>query len=139
MSASSQPLVSVVVPVYNEVEYLGECLESILAQTYSNWNCVVVDNCSTDGSGEIAARYAAKDPRIRVHSNREFLRAVPNYNVAWRQISLECKYAKMVFSDDWIFPECLERMVAVAEEHPTVGIVGAYGLQGKQVMWIGLP
>ncbi len=139
MSASSQPLVSVVVPVYNEAEYLGECLESILAQTYSNWNCVVVDNCSTDGSGEIAARYAAKDPRIRVHSNREFLRAVPNYNVAWRQISLECKYAKMVFSDDWIFPECLERMVAVAEEHPTVGIVGAYGLQGKQVMWIGLP
>lgn len=139
MSDSAQPLVSVVVPVYNEAEFLGECLESILAQTYAHWNCVVVDNCSTDGSGEIAARFAARDSRIRVHTNSQFLRAVPNYNVAWRQVSPDAKYAKMVFSDDWIFPPCLEQMVAVAEEHPTVGIVGAYGLQGKQVQWMGLP
>jgi len=45
----------------------------------------------------------------------------------------------MVFADDWIFPECLEQMVSVAEEHPSVGIVGAYGLQGHEVMWAGLP
>lgn len=139
MSTCSKPLVSVVIPVYNEAEFLGECLESILAQTHSSWECVVVNNCSTDGSGEIANQYAAKDSRIKVHSNEEFLRAVSNYNVAWRQISPACKYSKMVFADDFIFPDCLERMVAVAEEHHTVGIVGAYGLQGTQVMWIGLP
>jgi hypothetical protein len=67
------------------------------------------------------------------------LRAVANFNGALRRISLASKYCKIVFADDWIFPECLERMVDVVEENPSVGIVGAYGLQGRQVMWAGLP
>lgn len=139
MNRESQPLVSIVVPLYNCVEFLAECMESILAQTFSNWDCVIVNNCSTDGSREIAYKYAEKDSRIRVHDNQQFLKAVPNFNVALLQISQESKYCKIVFSDDWIFPECLERMVEAAEEHPSVGIVGAYGLQGRQVMWAGLP
>ena len=139
MKIASQPLVSVVVPVYNEEQFLGECLESILAQTYGNWECVIVNNCSTDRSPEIARGYAASDPRIKVYDTAEFLRAVPNFNGALRRISPASKYVKIVFSDDWIFPECLERMVAVAEEYPTAGIVGAYGLQGPDVMWSGLP
>ena len=57
------------------------------------------------------------------------LRAVPNFNQALRRISLASKYCKVVFADDWIFPECLERMVGVAEQHSSIGIVGAYGLQ----------
>jgi len=56
-----------------------------------------------------------------------------------RQISPDARYCKVVFADDWIFPQCLAEMVAVAEEHPSVGIVGAYGLQGHEVMWAGLP
>jgi glycosyltransferase involved in cell wall biosynthesis len=132
-------MVSVVVPAHNEAQHIGECIESVLAQTYQSWECVVVDNCSTDGTGEIARQYAAKDPRIRVSENKELLRAVANFNSALRQISAESKYCKIVFADDWIFPECLERMVAVAEEHSSVGIVGAYGLQGRDVMWVGLP
>jgi len=127
--------------------YLAECIESVLAQTYQNWDYTIVNNCSTDGSGEIAHRYAAKDSRIRVHDNQEFLRAVPNHNLALRQISSESKYCKIVFGDDWIFPQCLEQMVSVAEDHPSVGIVGAYGLQDarahgmqeNEVMWDGLP
>jgi hypothetical protein len=67
------------------------------------------------------------------------LRAIPNFNVALRQISPMSKYCKVVLGDDWIFPECLERMVAVAEEHPSVGIIGAYALEGRQVRWTGLP
>lgn len=128
MDSRQLPLVSIVIPVYNNAEHLPECIESILAQTYENWDCTVVNNCSTDGSEEIAHRYSAKDPRIRVHNNDQFLRAVPNHNNALRQISPQSKYCKIVFSDDWIFPRCIEEMVAVAEEHPTVGIVGAYGL-----------
>jgi glycosyltransferase involved in cell wall biosynthesis len=139
MNSFTQPLVSVVVPAYNEAEHIGECIESILAQTYQNWECIVVDNCSTDGTAELARRYAAKDVRIRVGENKKFVRAVPNYNGALRQISRDSKYCKIVFSDDWIFPECLERMVELAEEQPSVGIVGAYGLQGRQIMWAGLP
>jgi glycosyltransferase involved in cell wall biosynthesis len=139
VNTASLPLVSVVTPVYNNAEYLAECIESVLAQTYVNWDYTIVDNCSTDGCAEIASRYAAKDPRIRVSENKQFLRAIPNHNRALRQISPASKYCKVVFGDDWIFPECLERMVAVAEKHPSVGIVGAYALHGTQVRWTGLP
>jgi glycosyltransferase involved in cell wall biosynthesis len=139
MNREAQPTVSVVIPVYNGAEYLAECIESVLAQTHQNWDCIIVNNCSADDSKGIANRYAAKDPRIHVHENREFLRAVPNYNGGLRLISPASQYCKIVFADDWIFPECLAQMVAVGEQHPTVGIIGAYGLQGRQVMWAGLP
>jgi len=138
-SSSSQPLVSIVTPVYNGADHIAESLESVLAQTHQNWECIVVNNCSTDASAEVARSYAAKDSRIRVHDNEKFLRVIANHNLALRQISPFSKYAKIVFADDLIFPECLEQMVAVAEENPSVGIVGAYGLRGRQVMWSGLP
>lgn len=136
--AASDPLVSIVVPAYNEARHIGECLESILAQTYQNWECTVANNRSTDATGNIARSYAARDSRIKVYDNREFLPAVANFNEALRKISPEAKYCKVVFADDWIFSECLERMVQTAEQFPTVGIVGAYGMQGSKVMWEGL-
>jgi glycosyltransferase involved in cell wall biosynthesis len=139
MNTASQPLVSVVTPVYNEADCLAECIESVLAQTYTKWDYTIIDNCSTDGSLEVARRYAAKDRRIRVHENQEFLPVIPNHNVALRQISPDSKYCKVVLGDDWIFPNCLEQMVALAEAHPSVGIVGAYALEGQRVAWTGLP
>ena len=134
-----QPLVSVVTPVYNEEKYLAECIESVLAQTYPNWEYVIVNNCSTDRSLQIAQSYAAQDKRIRVCDNREFLRAISNQNHALRQISSESKYCKVVLGDDWIFPECVTQMVELAEAHPSVAIVGAYGMCGAAVYWDGLP
>jgi glycosyltransferase involved in cell wall biosynthesis len=144
---SKSPLVSIITPVYNNAEHIGECIESVLTQTYQNWDYTIVNNCSTDASGEIARQYAARDPRIRVHHNDRFLRAVPNHSNALRRISPESKYCKIVFADDWIFPRCIEEMVAVAEENPSVGIVGAYGLEETRrgslredvIMWAGLP
>jgi glycosyltransferase involved in cell wall biosynthesis len=133
------PRVSIVTPLYNNAEHLCECIESILAQTYHNWDCTIVNNCSTDGSAEIAHRYAAKDSRIRVHDHSQFLSALANHNASLRLSSPTCKYCKIVFADDWIFPECLERMVALAEDHPSVGIVGAYTLEGRRVTCTGLP
>jgi len=138
MDTASQPLVSIVTPVYNEAEYLAECIESVLAQTYQKWDFTIVDNCSIDGSLEVARRYAAKDPRIRIHENQQFLPAIENHNVALRAISPESKYCKVVLGDDWIFPNCLEQMVAVAEAYPSVGIIGAYALEGQRVTWTGL-
>src|SRR5258708_32012111 len=85
-NAASSPLVSIVTPMHNEAEYLAECIESVLAQTYQNWDYTIVDNCSTDGSAEIAHRYAERDRRIHVSQNRELLPVIPNHNAALRQI-----------------------------------------------------
>lgn len=133
------PLVSIVTPAYNEENYLAECVESVLAQTYTNWDYTIVNNCSTDATLAIAQKYAAGDPRIRVITNSALIPAIPNLNLAMRQISTASKYCKMVLADDWMFPECLERMVAVMENHASVGIVGAYGLADQRVLWTGLP
>jgi hypothetical protein len=62
-----------------------------------------------------------------------------NHNIAFRQMSPASAYCKVVHANDWIFPECLQRMVAVAEAHPTVGIVGAYRLDDTRVNCDGLP
>jgi len=139
MNAEAEPLVSIVTPVYNGAEHLVECIESVLAQSYQNWDYTILDNCSTDGSAQIARRYAAKDARIHIKENQAFLRVIPNHNVALRQVSPQAKYCKLVFADDWIFPRCLEQMVALAEEQPTVGIVAAFSLQEREVTLTGLP
>jgi len=134
-----QPLVSVLTPVYNGEAHLAECIESVLAQTYPHWEYIIVDNRSTDRSREIAERYAEKDSRIRIHTNETFVDVLRNHNIAFRLMSPASAYCKVVQADDWIFPECLERMVAVAEAHPTVGIVGAYRLDADRVGCDGLP
>jgi glycosyltransferase involved in cell wall biosynthesis len=135
----SQPLVSVVTPVYNAEPYLAECIESVLAQTYGNWDYTILNNCSTDRSLEIARSYAARDPRIRVENNGTFLGQTGNLNKAMSLISPDSKYVKMVLADDWMFPNCLWEMVRVAELHPTAGIVSSYRLDDRRVNCDGLP
>jgi glycosyltransferase involved in cell wall biosynthesis len=125
-----EPLVSVVTPVYNGEKYLAECIESVLAQTYSNWEYIIVNNASTDGTGELAEKYARMDKRIRVYKNDALLPIIANHNRAFSLISPEAKYCKVVSGDDWIFPQCLAQMVQVAEENPSVGIIGSYQLSG---------
>jgi|SRR5579884_51000 len=139
MIMKTEPLVSVVTPVYNGQEYLAECIESVMAQSYQNWEYIIVNNCSTDRSLEIASRYKEKDARIRIHNNSEFASMLKNHNIALRQISPASKYCKVVFADDLLFPECLMEMVKIAEENRSVAIVGAYGLMGTKVVWDGLP
>lgn len=139
MTSGHEPLVSVVTPVYNGERYIRECIESVLDQTYTHWDYTIVNNCSTDRTLDVAREYAARDPRIRIHSNETFVRVIENYNIAVRQISPQSKYCKVVAADDWLFPECLEKMVRLAEEHPTVAIVGGYALRGLEVAFEGLP
>ena len=127
------PLVSVVTPVYNGERYLAECIESVLEQTFENWEYVVVDNQSTDATPTIVERYAREDPRIRLHRTDAFRPVIPNWNYALRQMSAESSYCKVVHADDLLMPQCLERMVALAEEHPSVAIVGAFRLAGDKV------
>lgn len=133
-----EPLVSVVTPVYNTEKYLAECIESVLAQSYQNWEYIIVNNCSTDNTLEIAQHYQQRDARIRLYNNEKKLDLMPNWNHALRQISPESKYCKVVHADDWLFPDCLTRMVEVAEANPSVGIVSAYRLNENWVDLDGL-
>jgi len=72
------PLVSVVTPVFNGGKYLRECIESVLAQTYDNWDYTIVDNCSTDHSLAIASEYATRYPQIKIRTNEKFVGAIEN-------------------------------------------------------------
>ena len=135
----TEPLVSVITPVYNGEAYLANCIESVLSQTYTNWEYVIVNNCSTDRTPEIADDYARTDARIRLHHNTDFLDLMPNWNHALRQMNQQSHYCKVVHADDGLFPRCLELMVDVAKANPSVGIVGAYNLQNSQVGLDGLP
>jgi glycosyltransferase involved in cell wall biosynthesis len=136
----SAPLVSVVTPFYNTRDYLTECIESVVSQTYTRWEYILVDNQSTDGSRDIAEYYLARFPgRIRLIRTKSFLSQVQNYNFALSCIAHNSKYCKMVQADDWIYAECLERMVSLAESDSTIGIVSSFRLRGNCVFGDGLP
>ncbi|MFL5980904.1 MAG: glycosyltransferase family 2 protein [Gaiellaceae bacterium] len=128
-----------VTPVHNGARFLRECIDSVLAQTYDNWRYTIVDNKSTDETVEIAREFAARDPRISVSENNEFLPIMQNWNHALRQMPDDAKYCKVVHADDTLFPECLERMVEVSEQNPSVGIVTSYALWGREVRHLGVP
>lgn len=134
-----QPLVSVVTPVYNEGEFLRECIESVQSQTYENWDYTIVDNCSTDRSAEIAAEYAQRDSRIRLVKNQTFVSAIENHNNAFREISPSSTYCKLLSGDDWLYPEFIAKSVEVAERFPNVGVVASYSVNTEfGSRWPGL-
>lgn len=133
------PLVSVVTPFFNTDRYLGECIESVLHQTYDRFEYLLVDNKSTDGSRRIAEEYAARDPRIRVIENDAFVDQLTNYNGALARIDAASRYVKVAQADDVLFPDCIRRMVELAESAPSVGLVSSYSLRGEALSGEGIP
>jgi glycosyltransferase involved in cell wall biosynthesis len=127
------PLTSVVTPVYNGEDYLAECIESVLAQTYENWEYVIGDNASTDRTLEIARSYAERDARIRVHHWDTFENVITNFNRTLTLVSRESAYCKFVLADDWLYPDCLEKMVALAQRNPSVALVGGFRVNHSHV------
>ena len=139
MLINNQPLVSILTPVYNMEKYLGECIESVLSQTYPCWEYIILNNRSTDESQKIAESYARNDSRIHLINNNIHLKQMENCNRAFKYISSDSKYCKVIHADDWLFCQCLSKMVEVAETYPTVGIVGSYRLDETDVNLDGLP
>ena len=123
MSAHTAPLVSVVTPVYNGSKFLRECIESVLAQRYTNWRYTIVNNCSTNDTLQIAQYYAQRDARVRVCDNSKFLPIIDNHNHAISLIESDSVYCKPLMADDWLYRECLEAMVAAALRRASIGLV----------------
>lgn len=126
---NNAPLVSVLTTVYNREKYLAQAIESILNSTYENWELIIVDDCSTDGSVNIGRQYEAKDSRIKVYINEKNLGDYPNRNKAASYA--KGKYLKYVDSDDLIYPYGLEEMVFYMEQFPDAGYGLCLHLQDK--------
>ena len=136
----NEPFVSVVTPVYNGGAFLEECIRSVLSQTHRNFEYVIVDNHSTDDSAAIAARFAASDERVRVVQPPRHLSQTDNFNFSVGCTSKDAVYIKTVHADDSLFPDCIERMVAIGERYPNVGVIGAMRcIEGERVDLIGIP
>jgi glycosyltransferase involved in cell wall biosynthesis len=105
-----KPKISVCVPTYNGANFLGECLDSILSQTFTDFELVIIDDRSSDNTVDIAKEYAAKDSRIEVAINPRNLGLVGNWNRCLEIAKGE--WIKFVFQDDLLAHECLEKMMA---------------------------
>jgi glycosyltransferase involved in cell wall biosynthesis len=118
------PKVSVLVPVFNSEEFLAECLDSILAQDFSDYELLISDDGSTDGSAALIEKYAARDDRIRCWRNPVNLGQAANLNLCLRVARGE--FIKFVFSDDKLLaPSALRRMVEILENDPATTLVGS--------------
>lgn len=126
---ATAPAISVIVPVYNTAKYLPECIESILGQTFTDFELIIIDDHSTDSSPAICSRYAAKDSRVSIHVNPgKGVASARNFGIT----QARGQYVVFVDSDDYVDPDYLadllrqplpEGMGMVSQslycEHPT--------------------
>lgn len=117
---SDFPTVSVLTTVYNRAKFLGECIESVQQSRFTDYEHIIVDDGSTDDSVEIAKRYAAQDPRIKIFVNEQNLGDYPNRNQAAKHAS--GKYLKYLDADDLHGPWILNVMVDAMEQFPDAGV-----------------
>ena len=118
--SDKKPRVSLGLPVYNGEAYLKEAIESVLAQTYKDFECIISDNASTDRTREICEQYAASDARIRYVRQPSNIGAGKNYNFVFDEARGE--YFKWVAHDDIIAPEYVEKCVAALDSNKNLAL-----------------
>jgi len=119
-SDSSQPLVSIIMAAYNRQDLMVETLDNVAAQTYSNWECIVVDDGSTDGTVDVLKRYAMADKRIRyVRQRNQGPAGARNHGLR----EARGEYVQFWDSDDFLEKRKLEAHVAYLQAHPNADIV----------------
>lgn len=115
-----KPDISVIMSVYNGETYLAEAIESVRKQTFQNWELIIINDCSTDSTGEILADFSLRDERIKVHTNEVNLKLPASLNKA---ISLcNGKYIARMDADDICLPNRLEKQYKFMEEHSDVAL-----------------
>ena len=116
--------ISIIIPVYNVEPYIRKCLNSVVNQTYTNLEILLIDDGSTDNSGKICDEYAQNDNRIKVfHKNNGGVSSAKNVGLK----HITGKYVGFVDSDDWIEPDMYETMYnALKSENVTVNVAGYF-------------
>lgn len=127
--------ISVIVPVYKVEKYLHRCVESILRQTFIDFELILVDDGSPDKCGSICDKYAEKDSRVQVlHQQNAGLSAARNSGIDWAFLHSNSKWLTFIDSDDWIHPEMLQYLYdAVNELNMPISICGYYETQGEDL------
>ena len=122
MNEQKQPLISIIIPVYNVERYLPECLDSLLAQTYQNFELLCVNDGSSDSSQSILEQYARKDSRVRVFCKKNGgVSSARNFGLE----QAKGEYIGFVDSDDFVLPRFLERMQqAMDAEKAKIAVCG---------------
>lgn len=111
-------LISVISPVYNTEKLLPRCLDSILSQSFQDFELILVNDGSKDNSGNICEAYAAKDSRIHViHQNNSGVSAARNAALDWVMGNSDSKWILFVDSDDWVHPQIMETLLNLAETY----------------------
>lgn len=122
----NNPLVSVIMPAYNAEKYIAEAIQSVISQTYTNWQLLVIDDCSTDRTAEIAEEFEKTDQRIRALRNPKNMGVAKTRN---RGLDLaEGEWVALLDSDDRWHKEKLEKQLAVAENSDEDIIYCSYAL-----------
>jgi glycosyltransferase involved in cell wall biosynthesis len=116
------PVVSVVMAAYNSERFIGEAIQSILDQSFKNFELIIVNDCSHDTTWKIIKKYSLVDKRIGIYQNIKNMGGCQTLNIG---MSLaKGKYIAVMDNDDWSYPERLEKQVNFLEKNPKVGIVG---------------
>jgi glycosyltransferase involved in cell wall biosynthesis len=119
---NNNPKISVLMPAYNTEKYISEAIESILNQTFRDFEFIIIDDCSTDGTWEIIQEYAKIDNRIIALRNEKNLKICKTLN---RGIEIaKGKYIARMDADDWSYPDRLEKQFKFMEENADIAISG---------------
>jgi glycosyltransferase involved in cell wall biosynthesis len=120
-SVDARPRVSIGLPVYNGERYVGEAIEGVLAQTFSDFELVISDNASTDGTKEICQEFARNDARVRYSRSPENLGAAPNFNRCFA-LAQPTEYFKWITYDDLMSDDFLERCIEALDADPCASV-----------------
>lgn len=126
-------LVSVLLPVFNGEATVRNAIESVLEQDYSNYEFIIVDNASTDGTAAIITDYS-DDSRIRLIRNKKNLPRLENFARAFASVSPESRWYKFIGDDDRLLPHCLTEMVRAGDQHDNVGLVCSHYYNGDRLV-----
>ena len=122
---NNTPFVSVVMPNFNGANHIEESIQSIINQSYENWELVICDDGSTDNSWEIIEHLAKNDERISIYKNETNLGNPKNRNRLLSLISANTVYIAVLDSDDVALPHRLQSQIKFLEDNQEVGLVGS--------------
>ena len=137
----TEPLVSIIITSYNYGQYIGQAIESVLCQTYNNWELIIIDDCSNDNSLNVIRSF--EDEKIQLLTSEKNQGVAASHNKAYALC--QGKYFCNLDADDYMAPEKLDKQVRYLESHPEVDILGTYIIEvdsesqpilgGKHEIW----